>query len=46
MLIRPETSVDVDAIADVVDVIGTLGDPATEKPTQVIVINSVTAASS
>ena len=31
---------------DVVEVIGTLGDPATEKPTQVIVINSVTAASS
>jgi cyclophilin family peptidyl-prolyl cis-trans isomerase len=30
---------------DVVEVIGTLGDPATEKPTQVIVINSVTAAS-
>ena len=31
---------------DVVEVIGTLGDPVTEKPTQVIVINSVTAASS
>jgi cyclophilin family peptidyl-prolyl cis-trans isomerase len=30
---------------DVVELIGTLGDPATEKPTQVIVINSVTAAS-
>jgi peptidyl-prolyl cis-trans isomerase B (cyclophilin B) len=30
---------------DVVDVIGALGDPASEKPTQVIVINSVTAAS-
>jgi cyclophilin family peptidyl-prolyl cis-trans isomerase len=31
---------------DVVEVIGTLGDPATEQPTQVILINSVTAASS
>ena len=31
---------------DVVELIGTLGDPATEKPTQVILINSVTAASS
>lgn len=31
---------------DVVDVIGALGDPLTEKPTQVIVINSVTAESS
>ena len=31
---------------DVVELIGTLGDPATEKPTQVILINSVIAASS
>ena len=31
---------------DVVDLIGTLGDPATEQPTQAVVIESVTAASS
>jgi cyclophilin family peptidyl-prolyl cis-trans isomerase len=31
---------------DVVDLIGTLGDPATEQPTQVVVIESVTAAAS
>ena len=31
---------------DVVDLIGTLGDPATERPTQAVVIESVTAASS
>ncbi len=31
---------------DVVDLIGTLGDPATEKPTQPVVIESVTVASS
>jgi peptidyl-prolyl cis-trans isomerase B (cyclophilin B) len=30
---------------DVVDLIGTLGDPATERPTQAVVIESVTAAS-
>ena len=31
---------------DVVDLIGTLGDPATERPTQAVVVESVTAASS
>ena len=31
---------------DVVELIGTLGDPATEQPTQPVVIESVTAASS
>jgi peptidyl-prolyl cis-trans isomerase B (cyclophilin B) len=30
---------------DVVDLIGTLGDPATEEPTQPVVIESVTVAS-
>jgi peptidyl-prolyl cis-trans isomerase B (cyclophilin B) len=31
---------------DVVDLIGTLGDPATEQPTQAVVIESVTATGS
>ena len=31
---------------DVVDLIGTLGDPATEQPTQAVVIESVSASSS
>jgi cyclophilin family peptidyl-prolyl cis-trans isomerase len=31
---------------DVVDLIGTLGDPATEQPTQVVVVESVTASTS
>jgi peptidyl-prolyl cis-trans isomerase B (cyclophilin B) len=37
---------EVTAGLDVVDLIGTLGDPATERPTQPVVIESVTAASS